>query len=80
MLRYSLKVEKDLTVFSLTFLVQDRSNNGVGNDRFEYWNTKFSSQDTYWFRSMFSRNRFQSIFISQITTKFLTATIQIILP
>jgi hypothetical protein len=52
MLRYSLKVEKDLTVFSLTFLVQDRSNNGVGNDRFEYWNTKFSSQDTYWFRSV----------------------------
>ncbi|CAC5420426.1 unnamed protein product [Mytilus coruscus] len=27
----------------------------------EYWNTKFPSQDTVWFRDIFSRNRFQSI-------------------
>ncbi|CAC5396526.1 unnamed protein product [Mytilus coruscus] len=27
----------------------------------EYWNTNFPSQDTVWFRNIFSRNRFQSI-------------------
>lgn len=27
----------------------------------EYWNTKFASQSTKWFRDMFSRNRFQLI-------------------
>ncbi|CAC5400096.1 unnamed protein product [Mytilus coruscus] len=27
----------------------------------EHWNTKFPSQDTIWFRDIFSRNRFQSI-------------------
>ena len=27
----------------------------------EYWNSKFPSQDTCWFKKLFSRNRFQNI-------------------
>ena len=27
----------------------------------QYWNKKYASQDTQWFRSMFSRNRFQCL-------------------